>query len=86
MRVSVLALSLAAAAGISPAAYAQNASSAELAALREQIKMLESKVTELEERAERMLAGLDDRPHIVLHCSPPETPTRPHCRLSSPPA
>lgn len=52
MRVSVLALSLAAAAGISPAAYAQNASSAELAALREQIKMLESKVTELEERAD----------------------------------
>lgn len=51
MRVSTLALSLALAAGISPA-YAQNVSSAELAALRQQIAELQAKVTELEVRAD----------------------------------
>ncbi|RMH92957.1 porin [Lysobacter pythonis] len=52
MRVSTLAISLAVAAGISPAAYAQNVSSSELAALRQQIAELQAKVAELEVRAE----------------------------------
>ncbi|MDO5610141.1 MAG: porin [Pseudomonadota bacterium] len=51
MRVSVLALSLAMAAGISPA-YAQNVSPSELAALRQQIAELQAKVSELEVRAD----------------------------------
>lgn len=51
MRLSTLAVALAVAAGTSPMAFAQNVSSDELAALRQQIAALQAKVNELEERA-----------------------------------